>query len=314
MTAPTAVGGRKILVTGATGLLGRPLVRSFSPDDEVWCAARFSDAAVRAEFEAAGLHTFAWDLETGSLTGLPRDFTHVVHGGVVREPRSVDALIAATCRGIGLLMEHCRAVEGFLFVSSAVVYQTLELGHLHTEDDPLGVVSASHWGPAYGLSKISAEGAVRALAAGLGIPSTIARLSVAYSPYAPHAGLPGRLFARMLTGEPVPVQPPGETYCSPIHVDDLVRQVPLLWDAASVPATVVNWGGDDTVTIGEIVAHLSEVTRVPAEIVVDRTGSELIALDPTRRRALIGDCTIPWREGITAAITAHFPDATQGRI
>ena len=71
--------GKKILVTGATGQIAGPIAENFAKDNEVWCAARFSDPKRKAELEAIGVKTFVWDMDSGDPSALPDDFTHVAH-------------------------------------------------------------------------------------------------------------------------------------------------------------------------------------------------------------------------------------------
>ena len=42
------IQSKKILITGATGQVGRPIAESLAKDNEIWCAARFSVRASRA--------------------------------------------------------------------------------------------------------------------------------------------------------------------------------------------------------------------------------------------------------------------------
>jgi nucleoside-diphosphate-sugar epimerase len=305
---PKSLADKKIFITGATGLVARPVAEQLAAANEVWCSSRFTQPEDREHFEAKGIRTFAWDIETGDLTGLPDDFTHVLHAGTVRDERDTSALIEAVSRSIGLLMHHCRGAEAFLYLSSAVVYQHLDPAHLHTESDPLGVNTRSKWGPSYGLSKISGEAVARAGAQALGLPTTIARLNVAYSPYPPHGGLPARLFERALEGLPILLPPAGDSYCSPLHVDDITRQIPLLWQVASIPATIVNWGGDQVVSVRAMLDHLSTVTGVKPTFAIDDSSSTLMAFDATKRRQLIGPCQVGWEEGISSAITTRYRD------
>ena len=78
---------RKILVTGLTGQIGHPVARILAQDNEVWGAARFSAQDSRERAESIGVRTVAVDLETGDYTGLPDDFTHVVHFAAWMGPR-----------------------------------------------------------------------------------------------------------------------------------------------------------------------------------------------------------------------------------
>ena len=44
--------GQRILVTGATGQVARPLTEKLAEKNEVWAAARFSDPQAKEELEA----------------------------------------------------------------------------------------------------------------------------------------------------------------------------------------------------------------------------------------------------------------------
>jgi UDP-glucuronate 4-epimerase len=295
----------KALITGATGRVAMPVVEALAskPNTEVWALARFSDPELKAQLEAAGVRTFVWDLTTGgSLEGLPQDFTHVMHSAYVADFDNFSETIAATCESVSRLMMHCRSASAFLFVSSSVVYGRLESGHLHKESDSLGGTSTADWGPAYAATKISAEGAVQGLAVALNLPTTIARLSVQYGgsggARSGRGGMPGRFNRLIQKGRPVPVRPEQDDFCSLLHVDDIARQVPLLWDVASVPSTIVNWGGDDAVSAREIALYIGEQSGLP--VIFDETekAAGMVAVDPSLRKSLIGDCEINWRDGI----------------
>ena len=51
---------------------------------------------------------------------------------------------------------------------------------------------------------------------------------------------------------------------SPIHDDDICAQLEPLLDAASVPATIVNWGGDEPASVQEYCAYFGELLGVDA--------------------------------------------------
>ena len=50
-----------------------------------------------------------------------------------------------------------------------------------------------------------------------------------------HGGLPVIYFNEMREGRPCAVPRQGQNYCNLLHTDDIVRQVPLLWQAAQWP-------------------------------------------------------------------------------
>ncbi|HEV8065810.1 MAG TPA: NAD(P)-dependent oxidoreductase [Acidimicrobiales bacterium] len=307
------ITGKKILFTGATGQVARPVAEQLTAaGNEVWCLARFTDAATKVALEGAGIVTVPWDMSQSDLSGVPTDFTHVMHAAVIMEFKDSETAVARTCEATGQLMTHCRKAESFLFVSSSVVYQYQTPGHLYAETDVIGGLSTPTWMPAYGATKIAAEGTVRAFAHTLGLPSTIARLSVGYG-FAPGVGpmlggLVMRYVRNMQAGDPVPTRPAGESACSLLHTDDIVRQAPFLFEAASVPATVVNWGGDEATDERRIVQRLSDLTGLPAAFAEVETSPRMVGLDPTFRKSITGACEVGWEDGLRRAVEVYYPD------
>jgi ketosteroid isomerase-like protein len=201
-------------------------------------------------------------------------------------------------------MTHCRAAQAFLFVSSGAVYARQDLDHAYTESDPIGGIA--DWLPAYPVSKIAAEGVVRAYAHTLGLPAVIARLNIAYGP-GTYGGVPMLYFKRMLAGEPIAVPMRGQNWCSPLYTDDLVEQVPRLWEAASVPVMLTNWGGDEPMGITDCVRYLEELTGIAANLVPSEVTRETYQADPALRQSLTGPCKVGWREGIRRTLEALYP-------
>ena len=78
---------RKILITGTTGQVGRPVALHFAKDNEVWAIARFSDEKKRGELESAGVRCEKVDLGEGDFHAIPDDFDYVLHTvAVSQEP------------------------------------------------------------------------------------------------------------------------------------------------------------------------------------------------------------------------------------
>ncbi|MEV6809361.1 NAD(P)-dependent oxidoreductase [Streptomyces sp. NPDC051132] len=304
MAGTTALTGRKILITGATGLVARTVAETLAARNEVWCAGRFGDPALEHRLRDRSIRTWHWDMATDTLDGLPDDFTHVLHAAVERGDGDFEETVTVNSVATGRLMTHCRTAEAFLYVSTSAVYAPKAPDHRHTESDPLAAASA--WLPAYPVGKLATEGAVRALAVTLGLPTTIARLNVAYGPHG-HGGLPVIHYRQMLAGQPIAVPREDQHYCSPIHTDDIARHVPRLWAAAAAPATVVNWGGDETVGVRDLMTYVSRLTGVPVAFAPADVTRAVVAFDPTRRRDLAGDCAWPWRDGVRQVLDAHFP-------
>jgi nucleoside-diphosphate-sugar epimerase len=300
---------RKILITGATGQVARPIAEALAASDEVWALGRFTTPGVEEALRARGVRTWHWDMGRDSLDGLPTDFTHVLHAAIRRgDDGDFDAGVEVNVVSIGQLMTHCRTARAFVYISSGVVYAQQRWDHLYAESDPLGCVLA--WLPVYPVVKIAAEGAVRAFAATLGLPTVIARLNVPYGPFG-YGGVPILLYRDLLAGKSIAIPFEGQNLASPIHTDDLIRQLPLLWEVACSPALILNWGGDETVGLHSCMEYIAGLTGVAARFVPSSVTRQTCAFDNTRRRALIGNCTVHWKEGVRRAIEAHFPGAVK---
>jgi nucleoside-diphosphate-sugar epimerase len=280
-------------------------------ENEVWCLARFSKPETRAELETKGIKTFEWTMGEGSLDGLDDDFTHVVHAAPYRGQPDFDTATQANAVGAGMLMHHCRRAEAFLFISTFGVYAKPPAAEDPVaETDPLG--GYTPYAPSYGVSKLAAEGAVRAFARVLDLPTTIARLNVCYGPTG-WGGLPVEFFGRLLAGEPIWMPSDGNpTPSSPISTDDVTQFVPGLWDAASPTTTIVNLAGDEMTSVREFMTYLAEQAGIDVNFVRDERSRASLVSDNTRRKSLLGECSVHWRDGMVRAVEAHYPGAFSG--
>src|SRR5262245_21694585 len=95
---------RKILVSGATGQVARPIAEALARRNEVWCVARFSDPAARRQLEAQGIRTHVWHLGDADFGPLPDDFEYVIHSAAEIYTPSYDESIRANAEGAGFLM------------------------------------------------------------------------------------------------------------------------------------------------------------------------------------------------------------------
>jgi UDP-glucuronate 4-epimerase len=296
--------GAKILVTGPTGQVATPITLALAADNEVWGAARFNDAASKATLEQAGVHCARVDLVSGDLSELPTDFEYVLNLAVVRSGRWAKDL-AGNGESVGLLMAHCRSARAFLHCSSAAVYAGGT--EPNAEDAPLGD-NHRHLMPTYSIAKISAEVVVRTMARHLGLPATIARLSV---PYGDNGGWPAIHLDMIMAGQPIPVLPGGEAVSrfNPIHEDDIVAQIPRLLEVAAVPATTVNWGGSAVVSIQEWCTYLGSLAdRSPSFVETDDFTILGTQGDMTRMHELIGPTSVDWRDGLRRMVAARHPE------
>src|SRR5258708_4553327 len=114
----------KVLVTGVSGRVGRPIAEALVPTNEVWGTARFRDEAARGRLEAIGVRCARIDLADGDFSSLPEDFDYVLHFGAAMESSvDFDADLRVDAEATGLLMAHCRAAKAFLHCSTGLVYR-----------------------------------------------------------------------------------------------------------------------------------------------------------------------------------------------
>ncbi len=305
MDLPTAppLEGRRILVTGPAGQVALPLVRALARTNQVIGIARFRDPSVQSELEGLGVTCIQVDLARGQFDDVPDDVDYVLNLAVVKSNRwEVD--LRGNAEATGLLMAHCAGARAFLHCSSTGVYQPAG-SRLLTETDPLGdnhrVMMET-----YSIAKIAAEAVVRTEARQLGLPTTIARLNV---PYGDNGGWPAFHLECILAGAAIPVHPDRPNLFNPIHETDILATLPALLGAASVPATIVNWGGDQQVALEEWVDELGRL--VGREPILDVTDTTIggVTTDNQRRLALTGPTTVDWHEGLASMVAALHPEA-----
>jgi nucleoside-diphosphate-sugar epimerase len=301
----------KILVTGPAGQIAAPLCASLAADNEVWGIARFSVPGSRDEVEAMGVTTRVVDLAEADFAGVPDDFTCVLHLAAAIGPSpDYDQSLRVNAEATGLLLRHCRKARSALVMSTATVYKPdRDPLHAFTETDPLGdaVLPGT---PTYAITKVAEEAVARFCARSLQLPVTIARMNVAYGA---RGGLPAYHLDAIINGETVYLRHDPCPY-SPIHQDDINAQVASLVAAASVPATIVNWGGDEVVTAQQWCAYFGELTgRTPDVQVREIPGSQIGAsLDVTKRRAITGPCTVGFRDGFRRLYEERYPQGADG--
>lgn len=299
--------GQRVLITGATGQVARPIAEQLNVDNEVWAAARFRDEQARVELEAAGVHTAPFTLGEAELADLP-DVDYVIHCAANVAPRTADRGIAINAEGTGFLMERYRDAAGFFHMSSSSVYRAgPDPTTPFSEGDALG--GEASYSPHYAMSKLASEAVVRFQSRRLGLPTVIARLNVAYGTSG-HGGLPMVLYDLLRNRTPYAKRFDVDSWCSPIHQDDIVQQVQGLLDHAEAGGRIVNLGGDEVVAVEEIIRFLEQLTGLEMRFEeAERAAWETQVLDPTLRRELAGPCRVAWRDGVRSSLERRFPDA-----
>ena len=285
------ISGEKILVTGASGSIGLPLALHLAGDNEVWGLARFAEPSRPAELDAAGVTTVAMDLGDGDFTQLPDDFTYVLHLSWLRaDLAQLEAALRTNVEGAGLLLQHCRKAKGALVMSGMGVYTgNDDPWHAYTESDPVGR-GATAYAPTSPASKLGVEAVARFCARAFDLPIVIARMNTFMGT---PSSFPAMHIAAVHEGRPM-VAPHDPNPHTPMHLDDMKAQLEPLLDAASTPALVVNWCGDEVVTAQEWMAEAGRLSGKQADLVIrppDPGSPTGTVADATRRRSITGPCT-----------------------
>lgn len=299
------ISGEKILITGPAGKIAWHIVRKLVQTNEVWGIARFSNPQEQREMEALGVKTRKVDLVTCDFGDLPRDFTYVLHIAANFENGSYDRAIQVNAESAGFVLEHCRSAKAALIMSTMSVYKPApDPWHLFKESDALGDMMVPI-PESYSIAKICEEAVARYCARLFNLPVTIARMGAAYGP---RGGLPLMHLDALLNDRVIEPRWDPLPY-SPIHGDDIADMIEPLLGAASVPATIVNFGGDEPVSAQQWIAYMGDLIGVTPKLVVKPIAGASIGVagDATKRLAITGPCKIGWQEGLRRVIDELHP-------
>lgn len=294
----------RILITGATGRVAGVVARELAKTNDVVALARFTDPAARERLEGFGIECVTADM-AGDLSDVPDDAEILLNFGVSFSG-DWDAALAVNAEALGHLVDRLPRLERMLHCSSMGVYAAST--DIHAEEAALGD-SNERMMPTYSISKIAGESMAKYLARSRNLPTTIARLA---SPYGDHGGFPWFHLLPILAGEPVTLHTTSPCLYNLIHEDDLVASLPLLLDAASVPATVLNWGDPEATSAEDWCAELARL--VGRDLVIERSDFAPPPgyVDVARLTALGYEPQIDWREGMARMVQHRHPDEYVG--
>lgn len=289
------IEGKKILITGHTGNLAGTMAQALVEKNELWGLARYSAPGQREYWDKVGLRTVVGDYAKNQFADLPGDFDYVIHAAVENHPKTSDLAMQANAEGVGFLMHHCRGSGAFLHVSTIGVYHKQGPDHVYEEDDQLGGGSIGH----YTGSKLAGEGVARTLCLLHGLPTIICRMAVQYGHFS-QGGMAGLILRNLLEGEAFPLRRDWPNKQCLVSNDDVVRFIEPSLAAASVPATIIHWGGDENVPTVDLITYLAELAGVEPRWreCGDEEGWPSFPITNARRKAITGPCQVQWRDGI----------------
>jgi nucleoside-diphosphate-sugar epimerase len=306
-----ALKGQRILVTGFTGRLGGAFAEYLAADNDVTGVTLAATEEELASWRARGVDPYVVDLAGNDYGGLPGDFDYVVHTAAAVYPRDFAEGMRANAEAPALLMQHTRSARAFLHVSTTGVY----LEH----DDPwyraveTDVIGGSKLMGHYTGTKAAGEGAVRAMARVLGLPTVICRMDVQYGTYS-NGGLPVMFLADILNGVPIPLPRSYDWVKALVHQDDLMEFIAPCLAAATVPATTVNWSGDEAVKGEDWIGYLGSLVGAQPLYEYDDDGARPGgAPSAVLRTSITGPATVNWREGLERIVQYWEPRIRAGK-
>jgi nucleoside-diphosphate-sugar epimerase len=294
----------RILITGATGRVAGVIARELAAEHDVVALARFSDPAARERLEGHGVECVTADM-AGDLGSVPGG-VEVLLNFAVSFSHDWDSALAVNGEALGHLVDRLPDLQRLLHCSSMGVYAAST--RVHAESAALGDSNGKMM-PTYSISKIAGESMAKYLARSRSLPTTIARLA---TPYGDHGGFPWFHLLPILSGEPVTLHPTSPCLFNLIHEDDLVASLPLLLDAADVPATVINWGDPSATSAEDWCVELARL--VGRDLVIERSehAPPPGSVDVSKLIALGYEPTVDWRDGMARMVRHLHPDEFVG--
>jgi UDP-glucuronate 4-epimerase len=282
------LSGRRILVTGASGLVALPVAIELAKSNEVYAVARFSDPKQKRMLEAAGARPIAFDLANPDLSALPRSVDIVINYAVL--PFSNKEHYNVNAGAAGRLARRYRDCEAFVQGSTGSLYAYQGERPL-SEDDPYGLHSSAE---PYAASKIAAEFLLKHLCEDYRLPMVMIRI---FSFYGPRGGGVTQRLDQVARGEPVSVYPGVRNVHTPLFEDDYVEKTIAAVGIAKTPVEIINVGGTEAVTTQEYCEMAGEILG-KKPIFVENSRAWPIWADTTKMVRLLGPNKVQIREGV----------------
>jgi nucleoside-diphosphate-sugar epimerase len=281
----------RIVVTGASGFLGRRVVARLSAGHEVHAVVRDVrrlGATIPASVIAMDL---AQPLERSRLPDAVDAIVHLAQG-TAPSPDGPGELFGVNTAATQQLLEYGRqaGARQFVLASTGDVYGR-RVGPCR-ETDPADPVSL------YGATKYAAE--VLLKGHGTSLAACTLRLFHPYGPGQSDRLIP-RIAARILDRRPVRLHPDDRPRVTPIYVDDVVRAFERAIDLGLTG--VVNVAGDRALTVRELTDEIGRVLeREPVYESSSEPSGDLMG-DNSLMKRLLGDWgLVPVPAGLRRAL------------
>jgi nucleoside-diphosphate-sugar epimerase len=282
------MSGKRVVITGASGLVALPVAVELAKTNEVYAVARYSDPQQKRLLDEAGARTITYDMADPDMSVLPKSADIVINYGVLgpTHPQIYEVNTGAT----GRLASRYRDCEAFIHGSTASVYKYQGERALK-ESDQLGLHRGTE---PYSASKIGAEYLLTQLSTDYDMPTVMLRI---FSFYGPRGGGPTERIHKIANGQPVSVYPGVRNVYTPMYEDDYVEKTIQAAAIAKVPGEIINLGGIEAVTIPEYCEMAAELLGKPVTYVENGVATPIWG-DVTRMVEMMGPTKVSMREGV----------------
>lgn len=292
----------RILITGATGFIGRHLVARLAASHEVYALVRRLPAA-----PTANVHYLCQDLaQPLDRQQLPQHLDAIIHQATVIDTDNVDEATPFLVNVVGTwrLLQYAveAGVRTFIHASTGGIYGCSQQPLL--ENDPSNPMDL------YSLTKAQAELAVQAA------PGAFHKVVLRYFfPYG--IGTPNPIpsyVQRAVQGEPIAILANGGPRFNPLHITDAVE---LTVQALTLDQTVtVNIAGQEMTTFAEIAEIAARyVGREPIfqhiddEAAIPYYRANLIAATERMNQLFPRPTLVPLQQGLIELATHYMNEA-----
>lgn len=274
---------KTVVVTGAGGLIGRPLIRALAERGFKVIALDRDEV----KFNHHNVLSYAAEL-TDSLRAhailKSSNADALIHCGAISGPMVSNDnpywICETNITGTANLLEAARihGVRRFIYCSSIAAYGPTSEGPI-TEECPLFPTDV------YGGSKAAGEHLLAGYRYQHGLEGLALRIGWVYGPGRRTACMIREALKSGLRGEKIVIPGPADFPCHYLYVDDVVRGVIAALDAKSAPSLVYNLSSDRFLQLKDVCETLQNALP-DIEVVLDESADtgDLYQgqLDPTR--------------------------------
>lgn len=289
---PESLEGRTLLVTGATGFIGRHLVERLLrvPRAKVIVLSRRpSEAAqercLRVIADCQQLTPEVW--RRYGIAAMDYVFHLAAETPKAASASVPEAVYEGNVKATAALLESLPSVpRRFVLASTLDVYAPLAPNEVLSEKTPVKPQGA------YGLSKVRCEELASAIAADKGFPCVILRYGHIYGPgEQAYRKLIPEAIRRLLRGQPPVVYGDGSAERDYLYVGDAVEATIRAAIVEPPPEGPVNIVRGTSCPIRQVIETLVQITRYPGAVQyrTDRPGGPSLRFDNRKMRTVLGE-------------------------